>query len=111
MSGNGIGCTFTVSKMKVTDCGCFGDFMKLKPWETFYKDIFLTILSIILVRWHHKISPLFDLKRSDLIVGGGTLLAILFSIYNTFWNEPVVDFRPYAIGNNINEKMEENDFI
>lgn len=107
MTGNGIGCTFTISKMKVTDCGCFGDFMKLKPWETFYKDIFLTVLSIILVRWHHKISPIFNFKKSNLIVGLGTFIAIVFSLYNTFWNEPVVDFRPYAIGNNINEKMKE----
>jgi uncharacterized membrane protein YphA (DoxX/SURF4 family) len=107
MSGNGIGCTFTISKMKVTDCGCFGDFMKLKPWETFYKDIFLTILSIILVRWQHLITQVFDNKKSDLIVGIGTLIAILFSLYSTFWNEPIVDFRPYAIGNNINEKMKE----
>lgn len=107
MSGNGIGCTFTVSKMKVTDCGCFGDFMKLKPWETFYKDIFLTILSIILVRWHQLITPIFDIKKSNLIVGLGTLLSIIFCLYNTYWNEPIVDFRPYAIGNNINEKMKE----
>ena len=33
----------------VTDCGCFGDFMKLDPWNSFYKDIVLVILSIILL--------------------------------------------------------------
>lgn len=108
MSGTGIGCEFTATKMKVTDCGCFGDFMKLKPWETFYKDIFLTALSVFLVRYHHRLQSVFSsMKLSNLIVIIGTLLATMFCVYYTFFNEPPVDFRPYAIGSDINEKMKE----
>lgn len=33
---------------KVTDCGCFGDFLKLKPWTSFQKDIFLTFFILII---------------------------------------------------------------
>lgn len=107
MSGNAAMCEFTKAKMKVTDCGCFGDFMKLKPWETFYKDIFLTFISLILVRFHHKISNVFEEKMSKGIMLFAGIGSILFCVYNTFWNEPIVDFRPYAIGSNINEKMKE----
>src|SRR5690554_5161297 len=33
---------------KVTDCGCFGDAIPLTPWESFYKDIVLLILILII---------------------------------------------------------------
>ena len=33
---------------KVTDCGCFGDAIKLTPWQSFYKDVILTIAILIL---------------------------------------------------------------
>ena len=35
---------------KVTDCGCFGDAIKLTPWQSFYKDIILLIL-IAVIFW------------------------------------------------------------
>jgi len=34
------------NKNCVTDCGCFGDALKLEPKESFYKDLFLLIFTI-----------------------------------------------------------------
>ena len=34
---------------KVTDCGCFGDALKLSSWGTFYKNIVLVALILLLV--------------------------------------------------------------
>src|SRR5258706_5897893 len=39
---------------KITDCGCFGDAIKLTPSETFYKDIALTILIVLIFIYYKK---------------------------------------------------------
>ena len=41
---------------KVTDCGCFGDAIKLTPWESFYKDIILLVLSGLVVYINPKLN-------------------------------------------------------
>jgi hypothetical protein len=92
--------------MKVTDCGCFGDFMKLQPWTTFYKDVFLTFLSAILVVFYHKMSSIFRAPNNNSTVGiVSTILALFFCLYNFVWTEPIVDFRPYAVGQDIKKNM------
>src|SRR3954466_4402980 len=44
---------------KVTHCGCFGDFLKLQPWESFWKDVALMILITILFAGRVNIRPAF----------------------------------------------------
>lgn len=92
---------FTESKMKVTDCGCFGDFMKLKPWVTFYKDVFLDFLIFILVIGIKEIQPIFRNTISNSLAAIVGAVSLFFCLYSTYLNEPLIDFRPYAVGNNI----------
>ncbi|MDW8272646.1 MAG: hypothetical protein RMJ53_00260 [Chitinophagales bacterium] len=98
---------FDEKKMKVTDCGCFGDFVKLKPWVSFYKDIFLDILLIILITASNKIEALFSGITRSSIVFITAVASWLFCLYNSVWNIPIVDFRPYKPGNNIRELRKE----
>jgi uncharacterized membrane protein YphA (DoxX/SURF4 family) len=98
---------FEEKNMKVTDCGCFGDFVKLKPWVSFYKDIFLDILIVILIFNANKIQPLFSSWVRNTIVTTSILLSWLFCLSNYRWNLPIVDFRPYKPGNNIRELRKE----
>ena len=44
---------------KVTDCGCFGDAIKLTPWESFSKDIVLLVLLLIIYFGRNFIQPIF----------------------------------------------------
>lgn len=99
-------CEFDKTKMKVTDCGCFGDFMKLKPYMTFYKDILLTGLTLIVVYYRNKIQPIFGVNIRTAIVITAFFASLIFCLKNFVWSLPLVDFRPYAIGNDIKKQME-----
>lgn len=103
-TGNALlSCSFTASKMKVTDCGCFGDFIKLKPWETFWKDIVLDVLIFILVIRVKDIRPVFTSAGVHITTAAATVISLLFCFSNFLWDLPVIDFRPYKVGNNIRE--------
>jgi uncharacterized membrane protein YphA (DoxX/SURF4 family) len=87
----------------VTDCGCFGDFLKLKPIHSFYKDLIFLALNIPLLLLAIKEKPSEKSSKSDFeIIGFASALLVVFGIYNTV-NEPIIDFRPYKIGNNLIE--------
>ncbi len=102
------GCAFTETGMKVTDCGCFGDAIKLKPWETFWKDVFLDVIILILVLQQHLISGFSPREKAAGVISLLSIpLSLAFALYNFVWNLPVIDFRPYKIGNNIREQRVE----
>jgi uncharacterized membrane protein YphA (DoxX/SURF4 family) len=89
---------------KVTDCGCFGDAIKLTPWETFYKNIILIVLILLMLFKVKEIKNIFPKKISQAI----TLLSFfsfLYLTYHVLLHLPIIDFRPYAVGNNIQEGM------
>jgi uncharacterized membrane protein YphA (DoxX/SURF4 family) len=107
---------FDITKMKVTDCGCFGDFMKLKPWQTFYKDVILTCMSLILVLYYKHIQTLMSTATRHFVTAVTAVGALFLCLYNFVWNEPMIDFRPYALGSDIvkariAERPEKRDFV
>ena len=88
----------------VSDCGCFGDAMILTNWQTFWKNIILFLLAIMIFvyRKEYKSSlPLMG-QFSFLTLAGAGMLCL--SIY-CYRHLPVLDFRPYAVGKNITESM------
>jgi len=89
---------------KVKDCGCFGDALKLTPWESFTKDVILLVLILILVYGIKHIKPLFS-KLPNTVIALLSFIASLWFGYHVLMHLPSIDFRAYAIGKNIQEQM------
>ena len=85
----------------VTSCGCFGDAIPLTPWQSFSKDLILLALIIVIFRQREHLVPLIKNKPTqDLISGFVVFLSLGFGLY-TYNFQPIIDFLPYKIGNNI----------
>jgi len=84
----------------VTDCGCFGDAVKLTPWQSFCKDLVLLFFIVILFVFRNKIKPLGSSIIGGITTGIATLSSCIFCWY-TYNHLPVKDFRPYKIGTNV----------
>lgn len=91
---------------KVLDCGCFGDALKLSPWDTFYKNVVLLALILVLLFGTKYIRPLISLsfaKWATFLF----FIVFLYITYHVLVHLPIIDFRPYAIGKNIPEGMKQ----
>ncbi len=89
---------------KVTDCGCFGDALKLTPWQSFTKDIVLLFLILILFKGQRYITPFLGANAKRITTVVALLLCALYANH-VLRHLPVIDFRPYKLGANIAEGM------
>lgn len=74
---------------KVTDCGCFGDAIKLTPWESFSKDVVLLILILILM-WGEKTIEVGNKSQQLIRYGVSLVLLALFSMIQLKWAFPIL---------------------
>lgn len=98
--------SFDANNMKVKDCGCFGDFIKLEPFTSFLKDVFLLIPSILFLLYHKK---MYTVLKEKWALGSTLLLTAITTVYcfsNYIWDLPHEDFRPFKEGVNIATEKE-----
>jgi hypothetical protein len=89
----------------VSDCGCFGDAVVLTNWQTFWKNVVLIVLSIILLALRRSVYSLWQVWMEMLLAALTVALAVAFMAW-TKNHLPIKDFRPYKIGNHIPTLME-----
>lgn len=86
----------------VQDCGCFGDAFTLSNWASFFKNALLLFMAAFLWVKRSRIVRFISTRGSWLV----TLFALLYVgivQYNGLMHLPVMDFRPFAIGDDLNE--------
>jgi len=93
----------------VDDCGCFGDAIKLTNWETFWKNVVLDVFAVVIF-YTRKLRNRRRLERDAIVMLVGIAAMIVFCVYN-IKHEPVIDFRPWKIGNTMVEHQEPMNII
>ncbi len=88
----------------VTDCGCFGDALVMTNWQTFYKNLIILALVIVVFRFRKTMVFPSTIKRSCGILTVAIMFFVTLSAYS-YMHLPALDFRPYKTGNNIPEGM------
>lgn len=89
----------------VSDCGCFGDAVVLTNWQTFWKNVVLILLAILLVALHKHTRQLWS-NWMEVVLATLTIIAAIAFMTWTRLHLPIKDFRPYKIGNHLPTLME-----
>lgn len=90
---------------KVTDCGCFGDFIKLTPWQSFWKDVFL-MFAVVHLFWYRKnYVPVLRSREGHSAIIATVVIAAFIGV-RAINHLPYFDWRAYKVGNNIPHEMQ-----
>ena len=95
---------YTYKTGRPTNCGCFGDCIKITPEYSFYKDVLLSALILVIFFARRYIKPVFSSGLNTALM----LLITIFS-FGLQWYSlkylPPIDCLPFKKGNYIPEKM------
>ncbi len=84
----------------VEDCGCFGEALKLSPWETFVKNVVLLPMAFV-VWWRYRPDRIFAFKPVEIVLTCTFFCLSMYLGYYCYVHLPLIDFLPYKVGVNI----------
>ncbi|MCM1150577.1 MAG: DoxX protein [Alistipes sp.] len=90
----------------VEDCGCFGEALKLTPWQTFFKNLLLLPMAVV-VWWRYRPDKVFAFNALEIALTCTFFVISMYLGYYCYRHLPLVDFLPYRVGVNIREAMQE----
>jgi len=89
----------------VSDCGCFGDAVKLSNWNTFFKNILLLAALVLAYRYRSLLYQLVSTKTRWIFLLVPLLFIVLLSCH-CLRHLPILDFRPYKVGTRVSQAMD-----
>ena len=86
----------------VTDCGCFGEAFIISNSLTFWKNIILLVLTVLLFMYNTRVEGLLLPKLQWTLIVVASFYIIAIQIYG-YHVQPMIDFRPFPVGTNMTE--------
>jgi uncharacterized membrane protein YphA (DoxX/SURF4 family) len=81
--------------LPIGDCGCFGDAVKLTPWQTFLKNLVLLPMAVVVWRNSEVAKPKW--RRVAIVMAVVVAIPLAINLYSLRYL-PIVDFMPYKLG-------------
>jgi hypothetical protein len=84
----------------VPDCGCFGDFIILTNWETFYKNLVIDFFLVFVFITRNTFETPYK-KTTEWSIA--ILIIAIFTLFNSYNINrlPIIDFRDWKVGKNL----------
>lgn len=97
----------------VSDCGCFGDFLKISNGATFLKNVVITAGLLYLIKWNVRLKESLFNPAIQWIVGALITLYILIVGLYGYNAQPMADFRAFPVGTQLlgDGTDESDDFL
>ncbi len=84
----------------ISDCGCFGDAVVLTNWQTFWKNVVLLAMALVVWKWPLSMVRFVSRTNQWIVTNYSALFIILVSGWSLY-DLPYFDFRPYHIGTDL----------
>lgn len=91
---------YTAVFKRVGNCGCFGDALPLTPWQSFAKSVLLLLALSLLYQDQKALQTTLPLRVTLGWISFAGVCALTLGWY-TINRLPIIDFRPYKVGNSI----------
>lgn len=89
----------------VTDCGCFGEALKLTPFQSFMKDVVLMVIVTFIWLNRKRVQPIIE-GVTPAAITLATFIGFGYFSYYSYRHLPAIDFiKAYKVGENLEVNM------